>query len=89
MATIDVDSDIFEDDELIEALGYRLDSSWKPEAQKNQIRKKLAELLNIAPEKPSKISLMDSQKIEYFMANMDNISQEQLEMIVEHKLAVA
>lgn len=89
MASIDVDPDVFTDDELVQEIRNRLQRTYRNNAQNAVLRLDLEHAIGIQVDRPEKLSMMDESKINYFLANRNEIKQEQLEMIVEHKLAVA
>lgn len=89
MATIDVDPDVFDDDELVQEIRNRLQRTYRSNAQNAALKLDLEHAIGVQVDRPEKLSMMDEIKIDYFFAHRNEITQEQLEMIVERKLAVA
>lgn len=85
---VDVELDVFSDSEIIHELGYRLNNQLgMTKAKKLELRERIIkEVLHGVNDdsKPFKIGTMvNQQKLDFLMENIENISLEQLENLIK------
>jgi len=83
MATIEVDIDQFNDEEILEELKARIsDRKRKTNVQRLELRNKIKDILNIDLECERKYSLLDTMKLDLFLKNIEKVSLDDLEKLV-------
>lgn len=85
MASVDVDMDVFSNEEILMELKYRLLCDWTSKQKKIELRQKIKDCLNIEINNSNtKLSLIDAMKIEFITENINKISLDDLKKLAIH-----
>lgn len=83
MALIEIDLYDFDFEELIQELKLRLNTEYTHKAAKQAILTGLKEIVGDVNLSNSKLTLINSMKIDFLINNIDKISIEQLENLIK------